>query len=97
MAKTITVREYESFTCNKNVLGHISLSESTFKNLEAFILANNSQDSEALEFMGIAARKGIGKVITAKNYVGVISMNDGTTIEILPKKYSEQDNIAEAK
>ena len=97
MAKTITVREYESFTCNKNVPGHISLSESTFKNLEEFILANNSQDSEALEFMGIAARKGIGKVITAKNYVGVISMNDGTTIEILPKIYSEQDNIAEAK
>lgn len=97
MAKTITVREYESFTCNKNVPGHISLPESTFKNLEEFILANNSQDSEALDFMGITARKGIGKVITAKNYAGVISMNDGTTIEILPKIYSEQDNIAEAK
>ena len=97
MAKTITVREYESFTCNKNVPGHFSLPESTFKNLEEFILANNSQDSEVLEFMGISARKGIGKVITAKNYVGVISMNDGTTIEILPKIYSQQDNIAEAK
>ena len=97
MAKTITVREYESFTCNKNVPGHISLPESTFKNLEEFILANNSQESEVLEFMGISARKGIGKVITVKNYVGVISMNDGTTIEILPKIYSQQDNIAEAK
>lgn len=97
MAKTITVREYESFTCNKNVPGHTSLPESTFKNLEEFILANNSQDSEVLEFMGITARKGIGKVITVKNYVGVISMNDGTTIEILPKIYSQQDNITEAK
>ncbi len=97
MAKTITVREYESFTCNKNVPGHISLPESTFKNLEEFILANNNQDSEVLEFMGIMARKGIGKVITAKNYVGVISMNDGTTIEILPKIYSEQDTVDEAK
>ena len=97
MAKTITVREYESFTCNKSVPGHISLSESTFKNLEEFILANNNQDSDVLEFMGISVRKGIGKVITAKNYVGVISMNDGTTIEILPKIYSEQDNVIEAK
>lgn len=97
MAKTITVREYESFTCNKSVPGHISLSENTFKNLEEFILANNSQDSDMLEFMGISVRKGIGKVITAKNYVGVISMNDGTTIEILPKIYSEQDNVIEAK
>lgn len=97
MAKTITVREYESFTCNKNVPGHTSLPESTFKNLEEFILANNSQDSEVLEFMGITARKGIGKVITVKNYVGVISMKDGTTIEILPKIYSQQDNIDKAK
>lgn len=97
MAKTITVREYETFTCNKSVPGHISLSESTFKNLEEFILANNNQDSDMLEFMGISVRKGIGKVITAKNYVGVISMNDGTTIEILPKIYSEQDNVIEAK
>ena len=97
MAKTITVREYESFTCNKSIPGHISLSESTFKNLEEFILANNNQDSDMLEFMGISVRKGIGKVITAKNYVGVISMNDGTTIEILPKIYSEQDNVIEAK
>ena len=86
-----------SFTCNKNVPGHTSLPESTFKNLEEFILANNSQDSEVLEFMGITAKKGIGKVITVKNYVGVISMKDGTTIEILPKIYSQQDNIDKAK
>ena len=96
MTKTITVREYQSFTCNKSFPGYISLPESTFKNLEEFILANN-QDSEVLEFMGISARKGIGKVITAKNYVGVISMSDGTTIEILPKIYSEHDTDSEAK
>lgn len=97
MAKTITVREYQTFTCNKSVPGHVSLPESTFKTLEEFILANNSQDSDMLEFMGISVRKGIGKVITVKNYVGVISMNDGTTIEILPKIYSEQDDNTAAK
>ena len=97
MAKTITVREYESFTCNKDIPGYISLPDSTFKSLEEFILANNTQDSDVLEFMGISVKKGIGKVITAKNYVGIISMNDGTTIEILPKICSEKDNITDAK
>ena len=46
--------------------------------------------------MGLSAKKGIGKVITAKNYVGVISMKDGTTIEILPKvltKSDEKDSV----
>ena len=46
--------------------------------------------------MSISARKGIGKVITAKNYVGVITMNDGTTIEILPKIFSHE-TITESK
>lgn len=97
MADTITIREYQSFSCDKNVTGYVSLPVSTFQSLEEFILANNSQESDVLEFMGISAKKGIGKVITAKNYVGVISMNDGTTIEILPKIYSQHDNDAEAK
>lgn len=97
MAETITVREYQAFTCNKVVPGYISLPESTFHSLEEFILANNTLDSEMLEFMGISARKGIGKVITVKNYVGVISLQDGTTIEILPKIHSEKDNDAAAK
>ena len=48
--------------------------------------------------MGLSARKGIGKIITAKNYVGVITMEDGTTIEILPKICSrEQSTEAKTK
>ena len=35
--------------------------------------------------MGISFRKEIGKIITAKNYIGVITFDDGTAIEILPK------------
>ena len=91
MAKLYTVREYDGFTCNKSVVDYESLPENTFKNLEEFILANSGQDVSMPEFMGISVKKGIGKVITAKNYVGVISMNDGTTIEILPKITSSDD------
>lgn len=82
------VREYGSFITGKDIDGYITLPERTFEQLENFILTNRSKDTDALELMGLSARKGIGKVITAKNYVGVITMNDGTTIEILPKVYS---------
>ena len=66
--------------------------EPTFSQLEEFILSNQSAEADALDFMSLSARKGIGKIITAKNYVGIVTMKDGTTIEILPKIYSEIDN-----
>ena len=42
--------------------------------------------------MGLSAKKGIGKIINAKNYVGVIIIKDGITIEILPKIYSHKQS-----
>jgi len=99
MAQNYTIREFDSFTCGKDVPGYISLPEKTFFQLEQFILANKSCNSEdALELMSITSRHGVGKLISAKNYVGVICMNDGTEIEILPKIYSsEVSNQEETK
>ena len=88
MRKTYPITEYGSFVRDKEVPGSISLPSNTFDALENFVLSNSTDDADALELMGISARKGIGKIITAKNYVGVITMDDGTTIEILPKIYS---------
>ena len=84
MRATYQITEYGSFVAGKAVDGFVSLPVNTFDALENFILAN-SGSGDALDLMGLSVRKGIGKVITAKNYVGVITMNDGTTIEILPK------------
>lgn len=95
MRRTYQIVEYGSFVREKEVAGYTSLPQNTFDALEDFILSNKSKDMEALEIMGISAKKGIGKIITAKNYVGVITMKDGTSIEILPKIYS-QDQITEA-
>lgn len=90
--KTIQIREYGSFVIGEkngsHVGGNITLTKRTFEQLENFILSNNSKETDALELMGLSARRGVGKIITAKNYVGIITMNDGTTIEILPKVYS---------
>ena len=93
MRKTYQIIEYGSFVRGKSVNGYISLPDNTFDALEDFILSNNNRDEEALDIMGISFKKGIGKIITAKNYVGVITMKDGTTIEILPKIYSQEQTI----
>lgn len=96
MRKTYQITEYGSFVRGKEVLGSTSLPLDTFDALENFVLSNSSDDADALELMGISARKGVGKIITAKNYVGVITMDDGTTIEILPKIFSHE-TITEGK
>ena len=88
MKPVYQISEYGSFITGKKVDGYITLPPHTFEQLESFVLTNRSKDADALELMGLSARKGIGKVITARNYVGIITMNDGTTIEILPKVYS---------
>lgn len=84
--KTYTITEYGGFTRGTSVSGYQSLPERTFDALETFILANTSGiETEAVELLSLSARRGIGKIITARNYVGLITMTDGTVIEILPK------------
>lgn len=86
MGKTYTVKEYDSFVCGKVVPGYTTLPQKTFEQLKNFVLSNRNEETDALDLMSISAKKnGIGEIITAKNYVGVISMDDGTRIEILPK------------
>lgn len=88
MRETYQITEYGSFIMDKKVDGYVTLSKNTFTALENFILQNNSDNTDALEIMALSSKKGLGKIITAKNYVGVITMKDGTSIEILPKVYS---------
>lgn len=84
--KTYTITEYGGFTRGAALYGYQGLPERTFDALEAFILANNSgSETEAVELLSLSARRGVGKIITARNYVGLITMADGTVIEILPK------------
>lgn len=92
MKSIYQIKEYSSFIAEKEVEGYVTLPKRTFEQLESFILTNSNKETDALDLMGLSARKGIGKVITAKNYVGLIAMNDGTTIEILPKVFSPVDD-----
>lgn len=90
MKRLYQITEYSSFLSGRELDGFVTLPEQTFAGLENFILFNRNADTDALELMGITVKKGVGKVITAKNYVGVITMKDGTVIEILPKLYSSE-------
>lgn len=84
--KTYTITEYDGFTRGAALYGYRGLPERTFDALEAFILANNiGTETEAVELLSLSVRRGVGKIITARNYVGLITMTDGTVIEILPK------------
>lgn len=90
MRKTYQITEYGSFVRESEISGYISLPRKTFDALETFVLSNGNKETDALEIMGVSAKKGIGKIITAKNYVGVVVLKDETIIEILPKIYSEE-------
>ncbi len=93
--KSITITEYGSFSRDQAIPGYIPLPAKTFDTLENFVLTHHNDHTDAQDLMGISARKGVGHIITAKNYVGMIAMDDGTVIEILPK--TTGSNIADGK
>ena len=90
MKQVYQIREYGSFITGRELSGYTTLPGPTFNQLEQFVLSNQGKSDSAMDLMGLSAKKGVGKVITAKNYVGVITMKDGTSIEILPKIYAQQ-------
>jgi 5-methylcytosine-specific restriction enzyme subunit McrC len=100
LPKPIKIREYDSFVSGEKtgkapINGYITLKKATFDALENFILENKKEKPESddpINLLKIYTRKGLGRVITAQNYVGVIMMKDGTTIEILPKIAHQNEN-----
>ena len=60
---------FGSVITGKEMEGYITLPPHTFEWLENFVLTNRSKEADSLGLMGLSARKGIGKVITARNNV----------------------------
>lgn len=91
--KTVRIREYDSLVDESRLerlgivapLGCTGISHEAFEALESFVLENREDGTEPLELMTLGARRGVGKTITASNYVGVISLRDGFSVQILPK------------
>jgi len=52
-------------------------------------------ESEGREFFSLTNKKGIGRCLQARNYVGVIQADSGLLIEILPEIHREKKDEIE--
>ena len=86
--------EYTNVKDEVNIL----LDKKEFDEIENFVL-ENKVDTEigVTEFLIPSYKKGIGKLLKSKNYVGLIQTKNNTVIEILPKIYDENTSITYEK
>ena len=90
--KELQLTEYSClFIGDRDRDGNRALSEKQFESIEDFVLKN-----DASGYLKLGYKKGLGKVLQAQNFVGVIQTKEGLTIEILPK-IANLDNDFEAK
>lgn len=74
---------------------YVSIPESSFEEFKHFIRSFSSTEntgSDVLDFFRISYRRDAGDIIHVRNYVGLIQLNNGDRIQILPKiSLSEED------
>lgn len=90
MDKLLEVREFDTITGNadfENNEKYKYLDVVIFHDLVEFIheFSGDEEDADALDFMRISYKRNVGDVITIKNYVGLIQMNNGYQVHVLPK------------
>ena len=99
MNKLLEVVEYDTITCNSDYINDRNykyLDEKIFQNLINFIheFTTDSDDSDVLNYMRISYKRNVGKIVVAKNYVGIIQMENGFQIQILPKiSFSDNEDL----
>lgn len=69
--------------------GKSTLGSKRFEALESFVLKNDTAGYG--RYLKLGHKNGIGKVLQAQKYIGVIQLKDGTVIEILPKIANKKD------
>lgn len=94
--KLVEIREYDVITSNQEAsieAGGVYLDKVSFGQLENLILTfNESNEADAIDFLSISSKRNVGKVIRAKNYVGVLQLNKGVQLQILPKIHGGTQN-----
>lgn len=99
MDKFIEVREFDSITANpdfKDDEKYRYLKKEIFHTLENFIeeFAGEEDVTDVLDFMRISYKRNVGRVITIKNYVGLIQLKNGYQIQVLPKiNFSSSNDV----
>lgn len=89
MKKLIEIKEFDFLVSNSVFEAggrYHYIDQDTFDEIETLILSyNDSSTADTLDFLDISSKRNIGKVICAKNYVGLIQTKSGTMIQIMPK------------
>ena len=90
MNKLLEVKEFDIITGNpnfKNDEKYKYLDATVFHELVKFIheFSKDEESPDALDFMRISYKRNVGEVVTIKNYVGLIQMNNRYQVQILPK------------
>jgi 5-methylcytosine-specific restriction enzyme subunit McrC len=90
MGNLLEVREFDSITSNKEFTQderYKYLPEPAFRTLVNFIhvFAGTEDNADVLDFMKIVYKRNVGDVVTIKNYVGLIQIENDIKIQVLPK------------
>ncbi len=99
MDKPVEVKEFDSIICNKeyaDVENFTCINENDFKELETFIYeyAGTEDSADALDFMRVGYKRGVGELVSFRNYVGLIQLKNGFQVQILPKiDFGAEDDI----
>ena len=88
-----TIWNAKDFQDFEDSVDRIYLDPKSFENLKCFVAENNDSGTEIDSAFTYYRQKG-KDCIRVKNYVGVIETRQGTTIEILPKIYSDKKTDA---
>lgn len=88
--KCVSVKEFEVLNreklidkMNKNGIEYRDSFEKLITFIEEF--ASSPDNEDAYQFMSVKKNRQYGEYVTFKNYVGLIELDDGLQIEILPK------------
>ncbi len=99
MDKLLEVREYDVIIGNADYKDDVNfkyLHKDAFADLIEFIheFAGNEENADALDFFRVGYKRNIGDTITVKNYVGLIQMQNGFQVQVLPKiAFGENEDI----
>lgn len=90
MGKLLEVREFDVITGDSDYKDdHFFkyLQQDTFADLIEFIheFAGDEENADALEFLRVGYKRNVGETITIQNYVGLIQLDKGYQIQVLPK------------
>ena len=88
MNKLLEVREFDKISCKKEYEPDYKyLPQPAFDDLIEFIhsFTGDEEYSDALEFLKVGYRRNVGDYVSVNNYVGLIQMQNGYQIQVLPK------------